>query len=83
MSTAHRALPVLLRICAAIDQLFIVEVGPFGKEIAEDARAAWLETGNKNRPSDVEQYVALLAQNIAEPERREAFVQEALACIRL
>jgi hypothetical protein len=83
MSTAHRALPVLLRICAAIDQLFIVEVGPFGKEIAEDARAAWLETGNKNRPSDVEQYVVLLAQNIAEPERREGFVQEALACIKL
>jgi hypothetical protein len=83
MSTAHRALPVLLRICAAIDQLFIVEVGPFGKEIAEDARGAWLETGNKNRPSDVEQYVALLAQNIDDPERREAFVQEALACIKL
>ena len=83
MSTAHRVLPVLLRICAAIDQLFIVEVGPFGKEIAEDARAAWLETGNKIRPSDVEQYVALLAQNIADPERREAFVQEALACIRV
>jgi hypothetical protein len=83
MSTAHRVLPVLLRICAAIDQLFIVEVGPFGKEIAEDARAAWLETGNKIRPSDVEQYVALLAQNVADPERREAFVQEARACIKL
>ena len=83
MSTAHRALPVLLRICAAIDQLFIVEVGPFGKEIAEDARAAWLETGNKIRPSDVEQYVALLAQNVADPERREAFRQEARACIKL
>ncbi|HSS71499.1 MAG TPA: hypothetical protein VLQ46_12725 [Casimicrobiaceae bacterium] len=83
MSTAHRALPVLLRICAAIDQVFIVEVGPFGKEIAEDARAAWLETGNKIRPSDVEQYVAMLAQNIADPERRQAFMQEALSCIKL
>jgi len=83
MSTAHRALPVLLRICAAIDRLFIVEVGPFGKELAEDARTAWLETGNKIRPSDVEQYVALLAQNIADPERREAFVEEAKACIKL
>jgi hypothetical protein len=83
MNTAHRALPVLLRICAAIDRLFIVEVGPFGKELAEDARAVWLETGNKIRPSDVEQYVALLAQNIADPERREAFVEEAKACIKL
>jgi len=83
MSTAHRALPVLLRICAAIDRLFIVEVGPFGAQLAEDARAAWLATGNKNRPSDVEQYVALLAENIEDRERREAFVQDALACIKL
>ena len=83
MSTAHRALPILLRICAAIDRLFIIEVGPFGKELAEDARAAWLETGNKIRPADVEQYVALLAQHIADPERREAFVEEAKACIKL
>jgi len=83
MSTAHRALPVLLRICAEIDRLFIVEVGPFGTQLAEDARSAWLETGNKNRPSDVEHYVALLAQNIEDPERREAFVKDAIACIRL
>jgi hypothetical protein len=83
MNTAHRALPVLLRICTAIDQLFVLEVGPFGTQIAEDARAAWLATGNKNRPADVEQYVALLAQNIDDPERRAAFVQDAVACIRL
>jgi len=83
MSTAHRALPVLLRICAAIDRVFIVEVGPFGAQLAEDARTAWLATGNKNRPSDVEQYVALLAQNIEDPERREAFVQDAIACVKL
>jgi hypothetical protein len=83
MNTAHRALPVLLRICAAIDRLFIVEVGPFGAQLAEDARTAWLATGNKNRPSDIEQYVALLAENIEDPERREAFVQDAIACIKL
>jgi len=83
MSTAHRALPVLLRICSAIDGLFIVEVGPFGAQLAEDARAAWLATGNKTRPADVEQYVALLAQNVDDPERREAFVRDAVACIRL
>ena len=76
-------MPVLLRICAAIDRLFIVEVGPFGAQLAEDARVAWLATGNKNRPSDVEQYVALLAENIEDPERREAFVQDAIACIKL
>jgi hypothetical protein len=83
MAATHRALPMLLRICAAIDQLFIIEVGPFGQQLAADARAAWLETGNKLRPADVEQYVALLAQSIDDPERRDAFVTDARACIRL
>jgi hypothetical protein len=83
MPVVHRALPTLLRMCAAIDRLFIVEVGPFGKQLAEDARAAWLETGNKLRPADVEQYVALLAQHIDDADRRREFVSEAIACIRL
>ena len=65
MPNAHRALPVLLRICAAIDQLFVIEVGPFGARLAEDARAAWLATGNKTKPADVEDYVALLAASVA------------------
>jgi hypothetical protein len=81
--SAHRALPTLLRMCAAIDRLFVVEVGPFGKQLAEDARTAWLETGNKLRPADVEHYVTLLAQHIQDPERRQEFMSEALACIRL
>jgi hypothetical protein len=83
MATAHRALPILLRICGAIDRLFVVEVGPFGTQLAEDARIAWLATGNKNRPVDVEQYVALLAQHIDEHDRRDAFVAEACNCIRV
>ena len=83
MAATHRVLPMLLRICAAIDRLFIVEVGPFGQQLAEDARAAWLETGNKLRPADAEQYVMLLAQHIDDPERRAEFVTEARACIKL
>jgi hypothetical protein len=83
MPPAFRALPILLRICANIDRLFVVEVGPFGRQLAEDARAAWLATGNKTKPSDVEEYVALLAQHIADTERREAFSSEARACIHV
>lgn len=83
MATAHRALPTLLRICASIDQLFVVEVGPFGRQLAEDARTAWLATGNKIRPADIEQYIALLAQHIEDPERHEAFVADAMNCVRL
>lgn len=83
MADAHRALPFLLRICATIDRLFVIEVGPFGAQLAQDARGAWLATGNKNRPADVLQYVALLAQHIDDDGRREAFVAEARKCIHV
>ena len=83
MVPTHRVLPVLLRICAAIDRVFLVEVGPFGKELSRDARAAWLATGNKNKPVDAEQYVALLARHIDDPDRREVFAREARECIHL
>jgi hypothetical protein len=83
MAPVHRALPFLLRICTAIETLFIVEVGPFGAQLAQDARVAWLATGNKTRPSDVLQYVALLAQHIDDDQRREAFVAEARSCIHV
>ena len=83
MPNAHRALPILLRFCAAIDRLFVVEVGPFGSRLAEEARAEWLATGNKTKPSDVKQYVALLASSIDDRERHDAFVAEALECVKL
>lgn len=83
MAAAHRALPTLLRICADIDQLFVIEVGPFGRQLAEDARVAWLATGNKIRPADIEQYIALLAEHIEDPERRDAFVTDAMNCVKL
>ena len=70
MAIAYRALPVLLRICTKIDQLFVVEVGPFGQQLADDARTEWLATGNKVRPADLEQYVDLLAEHIDDAERR-------------
>jgi hypothetical protein len=83
MAAAHRALPTLLRICADIDQLFVIEVGPFGRQLAEDARVTWLATGNKIRPTDIEQYIALLAEHIEDPERRDAFVTDAMSCVKL
>jgi len=83
MTTEHRALPMLLRICAEIDRLFVIEVGPFGTALAHDARAAWLATGNKIRPSDVEQYVDLLAASIDNDGRRDAFVADARKCIKV
>jgi len=80
---AHRAMPLLLRICAAIDELFIAEVGPQGAKLVEEARKMWLATGKRNRPADAQGYVHLLAQHIRDPDRRTDFVEEAKDCIRL
>ena len=83
---AARAFARYRSFCASArtsTRLFVVEVGPFGRQLAEDARAAWLATGNKTKPSDVEEYVALLAQHIADAERRDAFSSEARACIHV
>jgi hypothetical protein len=80
---AHRATPLLLRICAAIDRLFVEEVGPKGAKLVEEARESWLARGNRSRPADAQKYVHMLAQHIRDPERREDFVEEAKDCIKL
>ena len=80
---AHRATPLMLRICAAIDDLFIDEVGSQGAKLAQEARRAWLATGNRSRPAEAQEYVHLLAQHIRDPEGRSDFVEEAEDCIRL
>jgi hypothetical protein len=49
MASTHRALPVLLRICALIEQLFIVEVGPFGQQLDPSAHPG---DGTAARQSD-------------------------------
>ena len=61
MTGPFRALPILQNLCAAIDALFIEEVGPFGQMVTEEARASWLASGNKVQTSDVDEYMALLA----------------------
>jgi hypothetical protein len=83
VAMAHRAVPLLLRICAAIDDLFIDEVGPQGAKLVEGARKVWLATGNRSRPADAQEYVYLLAQYIRDPGQRADFVEEAKHCIRL
>jgi len=80
---AHRAMPLLLRICAAIDELFIDEVGPQGAKLVAEARKAWLVPGNRSRPAEALEYVHLLAQHIRDPDARADFVEEAKDCIKL
>lgn len=77
MTGPFRALPILQKLCAEIDLIYIEEVGPFGQMVTAEAREAWLASGNKLRTRDVEQYIALLALEIDDQEKRVEFVGRA------
>ncbi len=81
MAGPYRALPLLLNICTAIDNAFIEEVGPFGQMLCAEARTLWLATGNKMKTTDLDPYIALLVQEIDDPQRKSAFLKRARALI--
>ncbi len=74
MTRPPKVLPILRELCATVDRLFIAEVGPFGEFVAAEVREKWVAGGNRIRTSDVLQYIALLAREIPEPDKRAAFV---------
>jgi hypothetical protein len=74
MPDLHRVLPLLNSQCAAIDALFIEEVGPFGRLVVAEVREKWLATGRRVRTSDIDDYIALLASEVPEPRQRAEFI---------
>ena len=77
MAGANRVMPFLETLCKALDRLFIDEVGPFGEFVVTETRAKWSAAGPRMKPSDIEDYVALLAQEIPEARQRAEFVTRA------
>jgi hypothetical protein len=77
MAGANRVMPFLETLCKALDRLFIDEVGPFGEFVVSETRAKWVAAGPRMKPSDIEDYVALLAQEIPEARQRAEFVTRA------
>jgi len=73
----NRVLPVLNSLCAALDEVFVEEVGPFGQLVVSEAREKWRAAGHRLKTSDVEDYVALLAREIPEPSQRSQFLARA------
>jgi hypothetical protein len=73
----NRVLPLLAALCTAIDRIFIEEVGPFGQLVVRESREKWQAAGPRIRTSDVDDYIALLANEIPEPERRTGFIARA------
>ena len=74
MPDLHRVLPLLNSQCAAIDALFIEEVGPFGRLVVAEVREKWLATGRRVRTSDIDDYISLLASEVPEPRPRAEFI---------
>jgi hypothetical protein len=77
MSDLHRVLPLLNSQCAAIDALFIEEVGPFGRVVVAEVREKWLATGRRVKTSDINDYITLLANEVPEPRQRAEFIEGA------
>jgi hypothetical protein len=77
MTGTNRVMPFLETLCKALDRLFIDEVGPFGEFVVTEIRAKWSATGPRMKPSDIEDYVVLLAQEIPETRQRAEFVTRA------
>jgi hypothetical protein len=48
--------------------------GPFGEFVVGETRAKWSAAGPRMKPSDIEDYVVLLAQEIPEARQRAEFV---------
>jgi hypothetical protein len=77
MPDKPRVLPFLETLCKALDKLFVGEVGPFGEFVVGEVRERWTAAGPRTRPSDVEDYVKMLAQEIPEPRQRTDFIARA------
>jgi hypothetical protein len=67
----------ILGMCESIDRHFIFEVGPFGDFVVEETREQWLASGKKVTAGHVLGYIQLLAVHIAEPSKRDKFLQRA------
>jgi hypothetical protein len=74
MPDLRRVLPLLNSLCAAIDELFIEVVGPFGRLVASEARAKWLASGRRVKTTDIDDYIVLLATEVPEPRQRAEFI---------
>lgn len=77
MSDLHRVLPLLNSQCAAIDALFIEEVGPFGQLVVVEAREKWLAAGRRVKTGDIVEYIMLLAREVPETRQRAEFIDGA------
>lgn len=76
MVQTKKILPVVARMIAQADQLFVDVVGPIGFELAETAFQKWLSEG-KTGPSGLRRYLLALSEHLDGAEQRNAFLVNA------
>jgi len=73
-------LPVVTRMLAQLDNLFVDFAGPVGIELAKDVYRQWLRAG-KTGPSALRQYAFSLRMQLDNPTEQQAFAQRADALL--
>jgi hypothetical protein len=76
MEKTKKILPLVARMVAQADELFVECVGPIGFELAEAAFKKWLVEG-KTGPSGLRRYLVALSEHLEDLEQRKAFVLKA------
>ncbi len=76
-----KTLPIVDRMRANIDKLFVQYVGPIGTELAEEHYEDWLRQGNVG-PLGLKKYIAMLSRDVPHARKQAEFVVKAVAFLR-
>ncbi len=73
-------LPIVIKICHSIDNLFLSYVGPVGTLLCEEVFTQWKET-HKPSPLEIPYYIDMLAVQVPDNEKKSQFAKEAIHLI--
>ena len=79
MSEQH-ILPIVIRICHNIDNLFLTYVGPVGSLLSEEVFKCW-KNSHKPSPLEIPYYITMLADQVPDKEKKVRFSKEAMHLI--
>jgi hypothetical protein len=79
MSEKH-ILPIVIRICRNIDNLFLTYVGPVGSLLCEEVFNQWKIT-HKPGPLEIPYYIKMLAEQMPDSDNKARFSKEAMHLI--
>jgi hypothetical protein len=79
MNEKH-TLPIVIRICQNIDNLYLTYVGPVGGILCEEVFSEWKDT-YKHGPLEIPYYIEMLAEQMPDDEKKIEFSKEAMHLI--